>query len=189
MVLDRGTKILLVTAALVVVVAGLRAAAPILQPLLLALFLAVVSFPLLDWLRRRGVRTGLAVLVTVIADVALVSILGLLVTGAVNEFASTAPAYLEQLFDRAKATLTLLEERGIRLSDWVAMEPIEPRHFVDVAGGILGGTVKGVASAVYAVTLVTVARIFILYELVIFPGKLRAALSSPGDSTRHFKSA
>ena len=186
---DRGTRILLITASLVVVTAGLRAAAPILQPLLLALFLAVISFPLLDWLRRRGVRTGFAVLVTVLADVALLSILGLLISGAVNEFARTAPAYLEQLFNKAKATLDLIEQRGIRLSDYVAIEPIEPSQFVDVAGGILGGTVKGVASAVTAVTLVTVGLIFILSELVIFPGKLRAALAGAGDPTRYFNRA
>ncbi len=185
---DRGTKFLLVAASLVVVMAGLRATANIVQPLLLALFLAVLSFPLLDWLLRRHVRTGLAVLATVVAVIAFVTVLGLLISGAVNEFAGKAPAYLEQLYDKAKSTLDGLEFQGVRLSKWV-FEPIDPRQFMDVAGGILGGTVKGVAAAVWAVTLVTVALIFILYELVIFPGKLRAALSSPGDSTRHFKSA
>ncbi len=182
---DRGTRVLLVIASLVIVTAGLRAAAPILQPLLLALFLAVLSVPLLDWLIRHGVRTGIAVLATVIADVALLTVLGLLITGAVNEFARTAPAYLEQLVEKVKAMLTVVEVRGIRLADWVAIEPIDPHQFVDVAGGILGGTVKGVASAISTVTLVTVALIFALYELVIFPGKLRAAVGA-ADPSRYF---
>ncbi len=178
----------MVIASLVIVTAGLRAAAPILQPLLLALILAVLSFPLLDWLLRRRVRTGFAVLATVIADVALLTILGLLISGAVNEFARTAPAYLEQLVGMAKAALAAVEVRGIRLADWVAIEPIDPHQFVDVAGGILGGTVKGVASAISTVVLVSVALVFMLYELVIFPGKLQAAAAG-GDLSRHFTRA
>jgi predicted PurR-regulated permease PerM len=170
----------------VIVVAGLRAAAPILQPLLLAVFLAILSFPFLDWLRRLGARTSVAIVATVVADLALLFVLGLLISGAVNEFARTAPSYLEQLFEKAKAGVAVLEERGVRLSEWIAIEPIEPRGFLEFAGGILGGTVRGVFSAVSDATLVAVTLIFVLYELVVFPAKLREARGGKGDVTRDF---
>jgi predicted PurR-regulated permease PerM len=175
----------MIAAALVIVIAGLRAAGPILQPLLLATFIAVLSFPLMNWLRRMGVRTGLAILATVIADLVLMFMLGILISGAVNEFLATAPSYLEGLAEKARALVATLEERGIPVSEWLVIEPIDPREFLNVAGGILGGTVRGVFSLVSDVTLVAVGLIFVLYELVILPDKLSKALSG-ADWAGHF---
>lgn len=50
-----------VAAALVVLFAGMRAASPILSPLLLALFLAVLLYPPYQWLLGRGIPTWLTV--------------------------------------------------------------------------------------------------------------------------------
>jgi predicted PurR-regulated permease PerM len=175
------------TAACVVVVAGLRAAAPILQPILLALFLAVLSLPMLEWLRRRGARTVLAISATFVADLAALVVLGLLITGTVGEFTAAAPAYLEQLFDKAKAGLEILERRGVLVSDWVALEPIAPQHFVDVMGGILQETVRGLASAVSFTTLVAVALIFALHEFAHLQAKLKAAWGGSERPAHHFR--
>ena len=54
--------IILITVALfVIVVDGMRAAAAIINPFLLAVFLSSLCAPLLYWLQRRGVPNGLAV--------------------------------------------------------------------------------------------------------------------------------
>ena len=55
---DAGIRFLVAAAALVVVVAGLRAAAQVILPFLVAVFLAVVSVPLMGWLQRRRVGSG-----------------------------------------------------------------------------------------------------------------------------------
>ena len=183
---QRRRSALLSLASLVIIVAGLRAAAPILQPLLLALFLAILSFPLLSVLRRRGVGTPVAILATVVAVIALTTIFGYLMTNAVSEFAVAAPDYWEKLQGKATAALSNLESRGVKVSDWIAVEPIEARHAMDVLGGVLGGTVKGVASVISFVTLVVVALIFTLYELVILPSKLRAAFGDGSNLSHHF---
>ena len=52
-------------AAVAVVTAGLRVASPLLVPLALSLFLAILSWPLLEWLLRRRVPAGIAVLATI----------------------------------------------------------------------------------------------------------------------------
>ncbi|HWV57217.1 MAG TPA: hypothetical protein VNZ57_07075, partial [Longimicrobiales bacterium] len=63
-----GARFLLVAAALVVVVFGLRAASAIFVPFLIALFLAMLNLPLLNWLRRWRVPLPLAVLATVLVN-------------------------------------------------------------------------------------------------------------------------
>lgn len=181
---SRPSRALFTAAAAVVIVAGLRAASGILQPLLLAGFLAVLSFPLLAWLRGFGARTALAVVATVFADLGLLVALGFLISGAVNEFAATAPDYLDALVAKARAGLAALEERGVTVSDYLTVETIDPGQLVDLAGGLVGDTLRGVLSVVSNLTLVAVALIFVLYELVIWPGKLERAFGDPEPGRR-----
>jgi len=56
-----GLHILLKLAALVVILAGIHAAADIIVQLLLALFFAIVLNPLVTWFIRRGVNRPLAI--------------------------------------------------------------------------------------------------------------------------------
>ena len=86
MILDKaetsGARFLLVAAALVVVVAGLKLGAPILLPFALALFLAVMSLPITFWLQRH-VPPWLSIVITVLVTVTLFSVLILLTVNRV----------------------------------------------------------------------------------------------------------
>src|SRR4051812_46433507 len=76
---DRWYRLLIGTAALVIVASGVRAGAGLMGSLLLAAVLAVAVEPAFDGLRRRGVCTGLAVALTTLLLVAvLVALLGFL---------------------------------------------------------------------------------------------------------------
>ena len=52
--LSHASRALIVSAALVIVVAGMKYAAPLLVPFLLSVFIAVISFPLMSWLQQKG---------------------------------------------------------------------------------------------------------------------------------------
>jgi len=56
------SRILIITAALVIVVGGMKLAAPILVPFLLAIFIAVICFPLMSKLQDTGLPKGLSLL-------------------------------------------------------------------------------------------------------------------------------
>ena len=92
-------RAVLTLAGLVVIVAGLRAAAPVAIPFLLALFLAMLSLPLLRRLRAWGVPTALGVLAAVGANVVgLLAVLGV-AAGSVQAFTEAAPRYRARLED------------------------------------------------------------------------------------------
>jgi predicted PurR-regulated permease PerM len=182
----RGVGPVLTAAAVVVLVAGLRAAAPLLRPLLLALFLATLSLPLLRWLLARSVRPGLAVLATVLANIALLTAFGFALSGALNGFAKVAPGYLEQLYSMMNSAIEGLRDRGIDLADWFEAARVDPGQLVDLVGGILGRSVARVASAVSYVTVVVVALIFLLSEMVSFPSKLAVAIGRDASESQYF---
>ncbi len=172
-----GARFLLVAASFVVVVAGLRAAAPILLPLFISLLLAILSLPVMVWLQRNRFPTALAVLSTIVLDVAVLAILFLVVGRSVNQFTDAAPAYRDRLQEVFGTLLVWLEARGIALGGAETLRLVNPGSVVDLAGSTLGA----VATMLSNTFLVVLTVIFILFEAAGFSRKLRAAFGDRAD--------
>jgi predicted PurR-regulated permease PerM len=171
--------------ALFVVVAGLKAAEPVFIPMLLAFFLAVLSFPLQALLMRWGVRPALALAATVTGVLVVILVFGLLINRAVVGFLIAMPAYQDRLVAMAREWLTLASARGLEVSDWLAAETFDVSNYFDIASGIVGGTVRGVASLLSLLLMTVVALIFMLAEAYGAGDKLRAAFGNRRDLIDH----
>ncbi len=88
---------LIVAAAVVVVLAGLQGAAPLLGPILLAAFIAVVATPPLRLMRRYGAPKWAALLVIGFLLFDFGSLFALATTGALEGFRDSLPSYQERL--------------------------------------------------------------------------------------------
>lgn len=99
----RGVSYLYMAAAFVIVVAGMRAAEPILNPLLLAIFLAVISTPAYFALLKRKYSQWLALLI--VMGVLSCTVLGVtyIVTKSISGFTSQQEHYEGQLNERSRA--------------------------------------------------------------------------------------
>lgn len=92
-----GLHILLKLACLVVILAGIHAAADIIVQLLLALFFAIVLNPLVTWFLRRGVSRPVAITIVVIVMlIALTALFGVL-AASLSEFSTMLPQYNKEL--------------------------------------------------------------------------------------------
>lgn len=60
------SQIIITIAAIVIVVAGMRAATVILVPFLLAVFISIISATPLFWLQRKGLPTWLALIAVIL---------------------------------------------------------------------------------------------------------------------------
>ncbi|RIK44740.1 MAG: hypothetical protein DCC55_01325 [Chloroflexi bacterium] len=105
---------IVVTASLVVIIAGMRAAAPFLSPLLLSLFLAVLLYPGYQWLLDRGIPTWLTVSLMVVG----VTLIGLGVLGLIW-------ISLEQLRENLFFYATRLIAQRLRFEGWLESLGIE----------------------------------------------------------------
>jgi len=170
----RPSQRLLNLASLVVVVAGLKLGAPILVPIAAAFFLALLSLPLLTWLEDRRVPHGLAVLLAVLANVALLTLVGVLLTTSVSSFVDAAPRYRDQLLGLLDLLVTWGESRGMPAARWVEEGLFDAASIVD----LIGGTLKSVVSIATGLLLVVTIMAFVLLEVAIFPSKLQAALGN-----------
>ena len=94
---QRGTRVLTTLAALIVVVAGVKAAADIVNPFLLACFAAVMVAPLMTWCVRRGLPRGAALTLVLAVLVGVVALLGRLLSTSVASFQRQMPVYEQRL--------------------------------------------------------------------------------------------
>jgi predicted PurR-regulated permease PerM len=88
-----GLHILLKLASLVIILAGIHAAADIIVQLLLALFFAIVLNPLVTWFIRRGVKRPVAIAIVVLVMLVFLTALIGVLAASVNEFMTMLPKY------------------------------------------------------------------------------------------------
>ncbi|MFT5906266.1 MAG: AI-2 transport protein TqsA, partial [Cryomorphaceae bacterium] len=113
-----GSKIILILASLVIVIAGMKYAADFILPILLAFFIATISFPITNWLREHKVPRVFAVLITVIVDFAFLTgvvFLGIVLTSEFqSKWESKYQALTEQRTDQLiEFTTEMYEKWGV----------------------------------------------------------------------------
>ncbi len=177
-----GARILLVCATFVVVVAGMRAAEPILVPFLLSVFIAIICAPPLFWLQRRGLSTGLALLVVVLGVLLAGLLLGALVGSSVDDFSRDLPVYQDRLRQQVGSFSAYLQGFGIHLSEQLVRDYFDPAKAMKLAAGVLTGFTGVLANAF----LILLTVVFILLEAASFPSKLRRVLDDPETSLKGF---
>lgn len=114
---SQGFNVILTLASFVVVVAGMRAAASILIPFLLSIFIAIVSGPALFGLKKLGVPTAIAMLIVILVVVLIGIMVIALVGNSINDFTNALPAYQERLQGEGARILQWLNEEWLNRFD------------------------------------------------------------------------
>lgn len=181
---NRGARVLVGLASAVVLVAGMKAAGGLLSLFFLALVLAILTLPVMMWLRRGGVPSPLAILISVLVVAAGAGALLLLATQAFAEFQARYADYelrFLEIWQTGEETLAAVEFPvvGNVFADLTALFSIE------AAFDFAAGTVQRVLGLVTDTFLVLLILVFLLAEAAVFPRKLRMALGEGGgDSMR-----
>ena len=173
-----GTRVLLVLAALVIVIAGLKAASALIVPLLMALFIAIITLPFMLWLTGKGASkwAALGLILLVLASVILT--VGSLISSSVDQFSALLPTYENKL----RTTITLLSDWAARhqLTGFTGTEfaIVDPKAAARIIGGLVGSVGRIVGDSL----LIFFTVMFLLVEASTIPNKIRAILSDP-DTT------
>jgi predicted PurR-regulated permease PerM len=167
-------RLALIGAAVVVVTLGLRAAENIVNTIFLALFLALITLPLFDILRRRGVTTWLALtlvitgmLIVIVATVAFFVI-------ALTRLAETLPKYQEQLTSQIANLREFLSRFGIDISSVTANSLFQPTRSVEFVASFIEGIISALTSTGFILFLIA----YMLIEAASFSARLRTGLGA-----------
>ena len=183
-----GTQVLLVLASLTVVIAGLKAASTIVIPLLMAIFLAIISAALLQWLQRRGLPLWAALTVVVLLLASTLVTLGSLIGASINQFSSALPRYEAQFDSLILEATVWLGGLGIKLPAGGVAELFDPAGAAKLLGRLLGGFGGLLANSM----LIIFTVLFLMVESTSLPEKLRSISQNPdktlGDLSAFMKS-
>ena len=161
----------IVAAAIVIVIGMLKLASPLLAPILLAIFVAIVATPPLAWMRRKGVPKWLALGVVAFVLLDISSLLALITTGALEGFRESMPTYQERFLLLSEQFGGWMERFGVAGSTDAVPDLLDPNKVMAGVRLLLSN-----ASGIFATTLlVLLVTIFILLEVRTMPAKLRAA--------------
>jgi predicted PurR-regulated permease PerM len=169
-----GARTLFVGAALIIVLAGLKAAQTLVIPFLLALFLAIICAPVVSWLTGRKVPVGLAVLAVVIVLLAVFSGFGAIVGGSVNEFAAFAAQNQARFDGLVESASSWFEARDIDPETLDILNMLQPGRLINLLGGVL----KNLAAVLSNLFMIMLTMIFMLFEAASVPTKVRAAIGT-----------
>ena len=169
---------LLPAACFVIVVAGMRAAAPLVVPFLLATFIAIICSGPLVWMQQRRVPTPLAVLLIVGVVVLIGMVVAAFVGSSLTQFYETLPAYQERIATFVQTLLAKADKHGLHISPQVVMQYFDPRSVINWIASVLTGF-GGMLTNAFMIIMTVV---FILFEVASMPDKIRRALPNADDT-------
>ena len=176
--------LLIIAAAFVVIVAGMKAAAAILVPFLLAVFIATLCSPLLYWLQRRGVPNGLAVLIIVLGLLVASILLTIFMGRSLTSLAQQLPVHQERLAGLITRVVDWLNSHGLEIDmrNVLITDYFSPRVIMSLV--TYGLSILRVL--ITNLFLILLFVLFILLEASSLPRKLQAAFDDP-ETMNHFK--
>jgi predicted PurR-regulated permease PerM len=176
-------RFLLVAGAFVVVVAGLKAASNLVTPFLLAVFIAVLVVPPLQYMRNHGLPTWAAMLVVVAVLLSAGGGIVALFSGSLSDFNASLPGYHERLTGLTGELDAWLDTIGIHVSRQTINSIIDPARIFRMTTELI----RGLGGVLTNAFLILLTVIFILIEANSLPSKLRAALRRPEASLDHLR--
>lgn len=174
---------IIVAGAGALVIGLLKLAAPILVPILLAIFVAIVATPALRWLRRHGIPKWAALALVSFALVDAGSLLALMTTGALEGFRDSFPTYQERFAALSEQFGRWAEGVGIDGSTAAVPDLLDASK---VSSGLR--LLLSSASSLFAEgLLIILIVIFILLEAPALPAKLSTAFALGNAGTERLE--
>lgn len=169
--MNTGERWLFNFAALVVVIAGIKTASPIIVTLLVALFVALVCAPLSIGMQRRGVPTVVAVLIVLTLLLSLIAGLSAVVGGSVNAFREAIPTYEARLAEQMQSLWILAASYDIPVDIDQIRQSLNTSGIFSMLSNLLAA-LGGLLTNGFLILLIVV---FILMEAASMPEKVRVA--------------
>lgn len=173
--LYRGTRFLVVAAAIVIIIWGINQAQSVLVLFLVSIFLAVIGTPPVLWLERKRIPSVVAVLIAVAGMITILLMIGAVVGSSLSSFSDALPSYQMRIQEQVSALKVLLAGKGIAVTDKILLAHFNPVAVMSLTAGM----VAGLGSVLSNIVLILLTLTFILLEASSFPVKLRAVLGDP----------
>ena len=161
------SRSVLVLAAIIIVIAGMKQSASLLVPFLLSIFIAVLSLPAMNSLEKRGLGAGLSLLVVVLGVFVAGFLFSVLIGTSIDEFSRNLPAYQQSITAQKNQLIDWLTGHGISVPASIGGHIFDPNAVMRLLSSIF----KSFGSVLTNSFLIFLTVIFILLEAKSFSKK------------------
>ncbi|MDN2664710.1 AI-2E family transporter [Psychromonas sp. 14N.309.X.WAT.B.A12] len=166
--------------ALVISLAGIKVAAPIVVPFLLSLFVAIICNPAINYLESKKLPRGLAITLVIATIFSLFIVLGGVIGAAVNDFRKAIPTYEAQLTEQVNWLVEWLAGHDIALSMDEVGSYFDPSKVMN----LVTSTLSGFSSVLGNIFLLLLTVVFMLAEGKVFTKKLHMAFNDSAETDK-----
>lgn len=166
-------RILIILAAIVVILAGIKLATEIVIPFLLSLFIAIICSPLIKVMTDRKIPLGIAITLLFALFIVLSFFLAGLINNTIKEFTVSIPSYKLLLSERMELLMHYAEKWNLPIPRDLLAENLDPSVIMNFVSRLLL-SFSGVVTNVFVLLLVVV---FMLLEAPTAKHRLAIVLS------------
>lgn len=191
----KGLRLLFALACVIIVLAGMKAAAGILMPIAFAFFLAALSYPVMRWLIRCRIPHPVAMGLTLALNVGvLVGLINAGISLVISFQRDFRDVYVFKLREYANQAGAWLEEKGVQgakqqadqMLDWTELTKYIGNLDVIKSVGSALGTTFGTLAAIFAgAVMVIILMAFILLEARGTKSRVQAVSLAGGPDLGH----
>jgi AI-2 transport protein TqsA len=154
----------------VVLTVGMRELAPILTTILFSIFAALILTPLVRWLKRKGLSSGLSTFLVISLFALIVVILGLMVVAAAIEFGDQIPIYQMNLNGLITTLTHYFPSQYIPSKEELSANSVL-RNIVSITISLMSSVINGLVNAGTSVGIILLTTAFILIDIADTPEK------------------
>ena len=166
------TSLLIGIASLVLIVAGLKAVSGLLSPILLSLFIVLVTYPIMTWLERRNFPHWLAYTIVLLIVLSIGAFFVLFFTISLEQLSSVLPDYVDRTEAQLNDLWQWLNDRGVESNDIQSLQWFQPERIIQVVLSLI----SSLLSIFSNIGLTLLIFIYMLASAPTFARQLRQGL-------------
>jgi len=160
---------LLGAAAVVIIIAGLKLGAGLINQILLAFLLTMCITPLPDWLNRKGVPKGLSIAISLFVILVGGFLITLLLANSISSIIESLPVYEEKLSSLYKDLEEFAAANNLNISELLHKVNLSPDKLLAFSGKLLTGLTNTISSSFIIAMLIA----FMVIELISYSVGMR----------------
>ncbi len=170
-------------ASFVIIIGGVMYSASIMTPLLMALFISIVSAQPILWMQSKKVPQAIAILLVFALFTSIFIGFGGLIGSSLSTFSENSKVYGDNLREIGNSIIQILNDRGINVSFDQMSTLVDPSKVMSLTAGMLGqlGGLMGNAFTIFFLAL------FLLFEMDSITVKTNAILKNSTVSSSYLK--
>lgn len=177
------TSLLIGIASLVLIVAGLKAMSELLSPILLSLFIVLVTSPIMSWLKRRGIPGWLAYTIVLLIMLIVGSFFVLFFIVSLNQLADVLPNYVNQVETQFNSLWQWINNLGVDSEDIQALQWFQPERIIQLVLSFI----SSLLSIFSNIGLTLLIFIYMLASAPTFAMQLRRGLGDDSPLLGQFR--